>query len=65
MDSYISNPILKSSRATLGTTKLYQLCQDLKDTSQDNTSMAAPLLVSEQEVEYEPITASLQAQQRQ
>ena len=65
MDSYISNPILKFSRATFGRTKLYQLCQDLKDTSQDNTSMAAPVLVSELEVEYEPITASLQAQQRQ
>jgi hypothetical protein len=65
MDSYISNTLLKSSRATLGTTKLYQLCQDLKDRSQGSISMAAPVLVSQLEVEYELIEPSLQAQQRQ
>lgn len=65
MDSYISNTLLKSSRAKLGTTKLNQLCQDLEGMSQASTTMATPVLVSQLEVEYELIEPSLQAQQRQ
>ena len=65
MDIYISNTLLKSSRATLGTTNLNLLCQDLEGISQASTTMAAPVLVSQLEVEYELIEPSLQAQQRQ
>jgi hypothetical protein len=65
MDRYISKAILKSSIATLGKTKLHQLCQDLENISKGSTTMAAPRLVPQIEVEYEPIEATLQAQQRQ
>jgi HPt (histidine-containing phosphotransfer) domain-containing protein len=54
--------ILKSSSATLGAMKLYQLCQDLEDMSKGGTTIAPLALVSQLEAEYERVQARLQAQ---
>jgi diguanylate cyclase (GGDEF)-like protein len=55
---------LKSRSAILGTTILYQLCQDLEDTSRGGTTIGAPSLVSRLKADYERVEAMLQAQRQ-
>lgn len=55
---------LKSRSAILGTTTLYQLCQDLEDTSRGSTTIETPKLVSCLKAEYERVEAILQAQRQ-
>jgi diguanylate cyclase (GGDEF)-like protein len=55
---------LKSRSAILGTTILYQLCQDLEDTSRGGTTIGAPPLVSRLKADYGRVEAMLQAQRQ-
>lgn len=56
---------LKSKSATLGTTILYQLCQELENMSKHGTTTAALELVTQLKDEYERVEVTLQAQQEQ
>lgn len=56
--------ILKLSSATLISTKVSQLCQDVKNNSQGSMTGVTPSLVSQTKVKYKRVEATLQAQQQ-
>ncbi len=55
---------LKLKSAKLGSTILYQLCQDVEEISRGSATTAATELVSQLKAEYERVEATLQAQRQ-